>query len=410
VKKATAVIVAIAAMLAMTPAGAMATEITTIAQNLTTVSTLVSPDGQKIVFMSSRNTEEATIPMISVYSANDGTTKNIDYPNPVNFGIEMTYASSNKFFSFVSFDAQNSNPNSLNFVKYDAMTVQTVPNVKGNIIKLCTTGNYIVWLENGLSEKCSVMAKDVENTSDPMIVASVYGSNASSMSLYAFEYDNVNYVLFDDKSEKKSAICLYNLKENKLVKLADSDFVESNPRYQAGRVFFTKSTVLDPNYFEANLAGGTIQSVSLDGQDTKNVQTFDNTVYPILISNINNPTNFIFMMLNKNDYSTVVRKYEIAANSTFDALKVESGSFVALAPESCLSNNIICSQMTMRNESSLYAYDFINSKKTVISDTKDIKVFSGIVSGKVAYVAVELAGATPREKAVSAIKLMLASF
>lgn len=401
----TATIIAI--MLAFSPVQAITSEGTTIAQNLTSVSTIVSPDGQNIVYMTSRNTDEATIPMISVFNVNSGNTKSLDYANPINLGMDMTYAASKKFFTFVGYDFENSAPCTLNFVPFDSMAVNKVPNVKGNIIKICATGSFIVWLENGVSNKCSIMAKDTDNTADPFLVASLDVSSISSMSLYAFEKDNKNYVLFDDKTGNKSAICLFSLNDKSLTKLADSEFVESNPRYQAGKVFYTKSTSKDPNYFETSSTGGTVECVTLDGQDLKTVFTFDKATTPNLISNINNPTNFFFTLTNRNENITTVKKYDIAADSAFDAFKSDSGDYIWITPESCFGNNIVYSKMSMRNESKLYAYDFINAKLNTISESGDIKIFSGIVGGKIAYVSIELAGSKPRDKTVTAIKLIL---
>ncbi|MBP7732732.1 MAG: hypothetical protein KA140_03085 [Caldisericia bacterium] len=398
-----------AIMLAFSPVQAITSEGTTIAQNLTSVSTIVSPDGQNIVYMTSRNTDEATIPMISVFNVNSGNTKSLDYANPINLGMDMTYAASKKFFTFVGYDFENSAPCTLNFVPFDSMAVNKVPNVKGNIIKICATGSFIVWLENGVSNKCSIMAKDTDNTADPFLVASLDVSSISSISLYAFENSNKNYVLFDDKTDNKSAICLFSLNDKSLTKLADSEFVESNPRYQAGKVFYTKSTSVDPNYFETSSAGGTIECVTLDGQDLKTVFTFDKATMPNLISNIKNPTNFFFTLTNKNENITTVKKYDIAADSAFDAFKTESGDYIWITPESCFSNNIVYSNMSMRNESKLYVYDFINAKLSAISESSDIKIFSGIVGGKIAYVSIELTGTNPRERAVTAIKLILST-
>lgn len=409
-KKVLFVAITAASLLMALPASIIATESVTVAQNLTSINTIVSPDGNKLVYFTSRNTEEATIPMISVYNTNEGSTKNIDYANPINFGIEMTYSSTNTFFAFVGFDYQNAAPNSLNYIKFDSMQIQNVPNVKGNILKLCTTGNYIVWLENGLSDKCFVMAKNIENTADPLVVASLDSASNNDSSIYAFEHNNSNYILFADKSDNKSSICLYNLTDGKLSKLADSEYVESNPRYQAGKVFYTKSKALDPNYFEGNLVGGTIECINIDGTDAKLVLPYDETIYPHLVSNINNPSNFIFSMINKKDGSMVVKKYDIAASSVFDAYKPEQGTMVFMSSESSIGNKIVFSKMNMKMESHLCSYDFINSKETIISDSKDIKVFSGILKDKVAYVSLELKGTTPRDRTLSAVKLMLGSY
>lgn len=401
--------VIIAAMLAFAPVQAITTESTTVAENLTSVNTAVSPDGQNIVYLTSRNTEEMTIPMISVYNAKNGSTKNLDYSKPMNFGLDMTYSASKKFFAFVGYDFESSAPCTLNFVPFDTMSVNKVPNVKGNILKICATGSFIVWLENGVTEKCSIMAKDTDNTADPFLVASLDTSSIGTQSLFAFEDNNKNYVLFDDKTNNKSAICLFNLNDKSLTRLADSEFVESNPRYQAGKVFYTKSTVADPNYFATDYAGGAIECVSLDGSNPKTVFAFEKSMIPNLISNINNPTNFIFSITNKDDSVTTVKKYDIAAESVFDAFKSEKGYYVSMLPESSFGNNIIFTQMSMSNDSKLYAYDFINSKQTAISESNDIKIFSGIVSGKVAYVSITLAGSSPRGKAVTAVKLILST-
>ncbi|NTU61602.1 MAG: hypothetical protein HGA95_04685 [Caldiserica bacterium] len=401
--------VIIAAMLTFAPVQAITSESSTVAENLTSINTIVSPNGHNVVYLTSRNTDEMTIPMISVYNAQDGSTKSLDYSKPINFGLDMTYAASKKFFAFVGFDFEDSAPSSLNFVPFDSMAVNKVPNVKGNILKICATGSFIVWFENGLSDKCSIMAKDTDNTAEPFLVASLDTSSIATMSLFAFEDSNKNYVLFDERTDNKSAICLFGLQDKTLTKLADSEFVESNPRYQAGKVFYTKSTSVDPNYFEASNASGTVECVTLDGQNPKTVYTFDKSTVPSLISNINNPTNFIFAVTNKNDGVTTVKKYDIAADSVFDAFKSEPGHIVSMMPESCFGNNIVYMQLSMRNESKLYAYDFINSKKTAISESNDIKVFAGIVGGKVAYVSIELAGSSPRDRAVKAIKLILSA-
>ena len=399
----------IAIMLAFSPVQAITSEGTTIAQNLTSVCTIVSPDGQNIVYMTSRNTDEATIPMISVFNVNSGSTKSLDYTKPINFGMDMTYAASKEFFTFVGYDFENSAPCTLNFVPFGTMAVNKVPNVKGNILKVCATGNFIVWLENGVTNKPSIMAKDTDNTADPFIVASLDASSLSTMSFYAFENANKNYVLFDDKTDNKSAICLFNLDDKILTKLADSEFVESNPRYQAGKVFYTKSISTDPNYYEANSTGGTIECVTLDGQNLKTVFTFDKVTTPNLVSNIKNPTNFFFTLTNRNENITTVKKYDIAADSTFDAFKSDSGDYILITPESCFGNNIVYSKMSMRNESKLFAYDFINAKLNTISESNDIKIFSGIVGDKIAYVSIELASSTRKDKAVTAIKLILAT-
>lgn len=409
-KKVTFAAIAVASLLMAVPANILATESVTVAQNLSTINTMVSPDGSRIVFLTSRNTEETTIPMISVYNVDDGSTKSLDYTNPINFGIDMTYSSTNKFFAFVGFDYQNAAPCTLSFVRYDTMQVQTVPNIKGNIIKVCATGNYIVWLENGLSDKSLVMAKNIENTSDPVAIATLDNSGANDSSLCAFEYNNSSYALFADKSDNKSSICLYNITDGKLSKLADTESVESNPRYQAGKVFYTKSKALDPNFFDGNLAGGSIECVNIDGTDAKTVIPYDETIYPHLVSNINNPSNFIFSMINKKDGTLTVKKYDVAASSVFDAYKPEPGILVSMGPESSVGNKIVFTKLNMKMESQICSYDFINSQETVISDSKDIKVFSGILKDRVAFVSLELKGSTPRDRSLTAIKLMLGSF
>lgn len=375
-----------------------------IADKLQSPIACISPNGENVFFLTRTS---GTVPSTSIKALDtkSNTVTEIAKDCKPFFGSDATYLASDKYFCYI--DTRDNGGNTYNIYSFPigSSKSELLLGRVHPVVKMAVVRSTLVWFESG--ETMSIWTKALDSSSQPEQIASLGVENTSNISMFAFTFNNIDYVVYDDKSNNKSAIRLYNLSTKETTTIADTEVAEYSPRYQNGCIFYIKCRIIDPCTQASTYHGGSIECYSINEASTKSIYEFDGMYLPTLISNMRNGNNFFFTLVNRSTTAFECKKFNIGAQSLYPGFTHDGGSFISIPPESCNSNTVCFSEFTNFFTSSLYAYDTVSQTKTAVSETKDSEIAIGYTGNKYIYSVIELTpDSTPRMPIIKNIKLM----
>lgn len=375
-----------------------------IADKLQSPTACVSPNGENVFFVT-RSAGTVPTTSIKVLNTNSNTVTEIARDCKPSFGSDITYLASDKYFCYI--DTRDNGGNTYNVYSYPiGSSKSTLLFARSHpIVKMAVVRTNLVWFESG--ETMSIWTKALDSSSEPVQIAPLGVENTSNISMYAFTYNNVDYVVYDDKSNDRSAIRLYNLATKETTTIADTEVAEYSPRYQNGYIFYIKCRIQDPYTPASTFHGGSIECYSINDASTKAIYEFDGMYLPTLISNMRNDSNFYFTLVNRATSAFECKKYNIGAQSLYPGFTSDGSTFINIPQESCNANTVCFSEFTNMFSSNLYTFDTIAQAKNTVSDSKDSELMVGYAGNRYIYSAIEFTpDSTPRMPIISNIKLM----
>ena len=395
-------------MLAVSPLAQASAGSAQVEDKLFSPTAYISPNGENVVFIDALVENGRNLPSIKLFNIVSNTTKEISSSTIPYMNVNWSNLASDKYFCWVDTTYTANGSPTITYFDFASGKTSKIEKTPAFILNLAVGGSFAVWIEANHDEGLSVWAKNLGDNTAPSMISKLSPTQDNS-TLSAFNWKGKDYALFDTRLDGKSTIKLYNLTDKAETIVADTENIEYSPRFQAGKIFFLKSEVTDPSFGLVNRAGGFIECYSMDSQTQTSVDSYDSLIAPTLLVNTRNQSSFVYTLTDYVSNTIQVKRFDIASSTAFVGAKLDNSLTHSIKPESCDGSNLYYTKAVDSLLTSLESLDLLTGNKTVISDSKEVKVFCGYSKGKVIYTATTMTSVPgkPRFVTPTDIKLMV---